>query len=135
MDSMSNQPYKPTVYYFLGGFDVYDREETLGEELNKYNPNNKEGRYYLIKKYIVDRERNLTYRHKFMLLDVLEKALSDVHYDFSEILEENDDEYSSMPDGWNIDNPRGFFEDILKIAKESWKDELYKASLEDPNTW
>lgn len=64
---------------------------------------------------------------------MLEDALNDSHYDFNRILEDDPDEYSSI--AWDINDPRGFFEDILKIAKESWKDELYKASLEDPNTW
>jgi len=26
-------PYEPTLYHFLGPFDVYDREHTLGVEL------------------------------------------------------------------------------------------------------
>jgi len=29
-----------TPAYFLGDFDVYDREESLGEYLSKFNPNN-----------------------------------------------------------------------------------------------
>lgn len=30
---------------------------------------------------------------------------------------------------------RDFFADILRLANEEWKDDLYKASLEDQSTW
>lgn len=33
IDPDTQQPYMPTPSYFLGCFDIYDREHTLGEEL------------------------------------------------------------------------------------------------------
>ena len=37
-------------------------------------------------------------------------------------------------DETEIDDPRLFFADILRLANEEWKDDLYKASLEDQST-
>ncbi|GKX52722.1 hypothetical protein [Budvicia aquatica] len=133
LDPITKQPYDPSLYDFTTYFDIYDREETLGEELSKYDPNIANDRCAIINKYVIDKSNYLTYRHKYLLFKVLEDALNDTHYDFNRILEDDPDEYSSI--AWDINDPRGFFEDILKIAKESWKDELYKASLEDPNAW
>ncbi|MGN7742719.1 hypothetical protein ACTJKT_22405 [Pseudomonas sp. 22526] len=44
LDKDSGVPYLPIPAYFLGGFDIYDREETLGVELEAYDPENPKDR-------------------------------------------------------------------------------------------
>ncbi|WLG93724.1 hypothetical protein [Pseudomonas sp. FP198] len=48
IDPGTRLPYTPTPSYFLGCLDIYDREETLGEELQKYDPNRPIDRKILI---------------------------------------------------------------------------------------
>lgn len=132
----TDTPYNPDIYYFLSGFDVYDDDDgSFENELNKYDPNNDGGREFLIKNYIINRYNGLPYKHKFILVNLLDKTLKKSNFDFNYVFEHYADDYSTLPWDWDIKDPRGFFEDIYKIAKESWKNELYKASLEDPNAW
>ncbi|MGF6151506.1 hypothetical protein [Pseudomonas fluorescens] len=134
IDPGTGKPYLPTPSYFLGCFDIYDREETLGEELEKFDPNNPADREELILKYSLPRKR--TYRQRFLLYKCLEEALQNEDYDFESLLAHDPESYSSFPDGWDeMENPRGFFEDIYRLASEAWKDDLHKASLEDQSTW
>lgn len=134
IDPGTEQPYIPTPSYFLGCFDIYDREETLGEELERYDPNNQIDREELILKYCLTNERS--YRHRYLLYKCLEESLQDKSYDFQALLEHDPEEYSSLPDGWDEMNcPRLFFEDIFRLATIQWKDDLHKASLEDQSTW
>lgn len=131
-----NIPYKPKLQYLLGPFDVYDREETLGEELASYDMNITTNREQLINKYMIYKSTDLTYRHRKSLADMLGSALDDTSYDFSQILKPAPGFYCSLPWGWSdMENPRGFFEDIYRLMIEGWKDDLRKASLEDPSTW
>lgn len=62
IDPDSGTPYIPTLYYFLGAFDIYDREETLGEELSQYDPNNPSDRAKLVKNYCLPRYKNHSYK-------------------------------------------------------------------------
>ncbi|MBK5302840.1 MULTISPECIES: hypothetical protein [Gammaproteobacteria] len=134
IDPDTQQPYMPTPSYFLGCFDIYDREHTLGEELEKFNPNDPADREELILKYCL--VRNRTYRHRFLLYKCLEEALQDKSYDFQSLLEYDPEAYSSFPCGWDeMENTRVFFEDIYRLATVEWKDDLQKASLEDPASW
>ncbi|QQZ42373.1 hypothetical protein IF690_02205 [Pseudomonas sp. SK3(2021)] len=135
-DEKSDTPYTPTPSYFLGGFDIYDREETLGVELEKYNPEDPNERIKLIERYCLDRYKHLSHRHKFLLLKSLESALLDRNYDFGQLLEDTPEEHSSLPYGWDeMQNPRGFFEEIFRLASLHWKEDLAKASLENPLEW
>jgi glutamine phosphoribosylpyrophosphate amidotransferase len=43
------KPYVANIDSFLGGIEIYDREETLGEELWKYNPNKISDREEIVK--------------------------------------------------------------------------------------
>ena len=134
IDPDTRQPYIPTPTYFLGCFDIYDREETLGEELEKFNPNNPSDREELILKYCLDRNR--TYRHRFLLYKCLEKALEDKNYDFQSLFKYDPEAYSSFPCGWDeMENTRAFFEDIYRLATIEWKEGFQKASLEDQSNW
>lgn len=133
----SNQPFNPTLNYFLGVFDTYDLEETLGIELNKYDPNNSEDMQKLARKSINSLKwiTNESYHYSWVLVNLLEKALNNPSYDFSYIFKNDEDNCFFLPWEWNIKDPRGFFEEILKVAKEEWKEDLEKASKEDPSTW
>ena len=134
IDPGTEQPYVPTPSYFLGCFDIYDREETLGEELEQFDPNNPADREELILKYCLTRKRS--YRHRFLLYKCLEEALQDAAYDFKSLLAYDPEAYSSFPCGWDeMDNTRAFFEDIFRLATLEWKDDLQKASLEDQSSW
>lgn len=57
LDKDSGTPYRPTSAYFLGGFDIYDREETLGTELETYNLEDPKDRIELIEKYCLNRHK------------------------------------------------------------------------------
>ncbi|MEO6676972.1 MAG: hypothetical protein ABIO21_06305 [Pseudomonas sp.] len=136
IDPGSGQPYIPTPSYFLGCFDIYDREETLGEELERFDPNNPVDREVLIREYCFDRRWKPPYRQKYLMVKCLEKALQDEGYDFQALLKYDPEAYSSFPCGWDeMENARGFFEDILKWALIEWREDLQKASLEDSSTW
>jgi hypothetical protein len=127
-------PYTPTPSYFLGCFDIYDREESLGVELEKFDPNEPADREILVVKYALKGKRS--YREKYLLYKCLEAAVMDKEYDFQALLEHDPQECSSFPDGWDeMDNPRLFFEEIYRLAGELWRDDLYKAEIEDQSTW
>ena len=131
-----NKPYQPKFRHFLSPFDIYDREETLGEIFSTYNINHKRDREKLIKKYIIDKSTDLNYRHRKLLVDTLGDALEDETYDFSQALSQAPGFYCSLPWGWSdMEDPRGFFEDIYRMTNEWWKDDLQKASQEDQSTW
>ncbi|WLH14118.1 hypothetical protein PSH58_07265 [Pseudomonas hefeiensis] len=128
--------YDPQIGHFLGGFEVYDCEETLGEELLQYDIECARDRKKLIYKYVVHRFRNLSYRHKFLFFCVLAIALDDPDYDFSKVFEHEVVSHSALPPGWDeMEDFRVFFEDIYKYLAEEWSEELDKASQEDPTTW
>jgi hypothetical protein len=134
IDPGTEQPYIPTPAYFLGCFDIYDREETLGEDLDAYDPNEAADREVLILKYCLSGCRS--YRKKFLLYKCLEEALQDKNYDFHSLLKYDPEEYSSFPGGWDeMENTRAFFEDIFRLATLEWNDDLQKASLEDKSAW
>jgi len=128
--------FEPSLMWFIGVFNVYDREETRGEELEVFNPDNKLEREHLIVRYSLKLDC-LSYRHKFLLFEFLAEKLRDQSYDF-QVLFNIDDVYdSSWPrvEWYALKKPRGFFEDVLRLASVEWKDDIQKASLEDQTTW
>ncbi|WLG85351.1 hypothetical protein PSH97_02140 [Pseudomonas cucumis] len=133
---MYDLPFEPTLLYWLGGISIFDREDTRGEALWAYNPNDKSDREKIIKLFVLSNLEYLPYRHRFLMLKILEDALVQISFDFSTQFESDYDANTSMAwDETEIDDPRGFFEDIYKLASEEWKDDLHKASLEDQSTW
>ncbi len=66
MHPFLDRPYEPQLDHFLGGFEIYDCEESLGEELLRYKLECAEDRKELIYRYVIHRFRNLSYRHKFV---------------------------------------------------------------------
>src|ERR1700712_5200715 len=99
IDPGTMKPYLPTPTYFLACFDVYDREETLGEELETFNPDDSDDREKLITIYCLPMRRS--YKHKYLMFKCLELALQDENYDFGSLLQDDPEAYSSLPCGWD----------------------------------
>ncbi|MHC8356163.1 hypothetical protein ACYZTL_13255 [Pseudomonas sp. LB3P81] len=136
MHPFLNVPYNPRLEHFLGGFDIYDREGSLGVELSAYDPGCPSDREFLISRFVIKRFAGLSYRHKFILFFVLREALDGDSSVFSEILEHDPMSHSLLPLGWNeMKDPRAFFEDVYVKLSEAWVDDLYKASQEDFSEW
>ncbi|WP_189672587.1 hypothetical protein [Pseudomonas sp. SWRI154] len=131
-----NKEFVPDLMWFVGQFDVYDREETRGAMLEVYNPDNEHDRLELIRKYGLDL-KCLSYRHKYVLLSFLEEKLNDPDFDFQSVFYIEEDCAGSWPRGewYNLKNPREFFRNVYVIAKEKWKEDVEKAALEDPFDW
>lgn len=134
-DPFLDEPYIPDVNYFIGGIEIYDKEDTLGKELWEYDPNKISDREKIIKKYILASLNYLSYRHKFLLFEKLEELLTTEDHDFSAYFEYLEEEYIAL--AWYADeivDPRGFFSKIYEISKIVWKEDLIKAESEDRST-
>ncbi len=120
-----------TPAYFLGDFDVYDREETLGEYLSNFNPNDTEQLCTVLEEKFFNggRLRKFSLGHKYELLRVLARALSDAEYDFAAVIDGLDD-YFCLPWSWEIKYPRRFFETIYLKMYEHWGEELIADGFE-----
>lgn len=84
------------------------------------------------------REEWLTYRHKYVFLKVLKDALDDPNYDFSSefAFDYESNEYNCIAwDETEIEDPRGFFQDIYNHVYLEWKTEVDKAAREDMSKW
>jgi len=129
-------PYEPKLSYILAGISIYDQEETLGQSLWIYNPNKRDEREVIINNFIIPNLDYLSYRHRFVIFKLLESFLSKTDFDFATQFESDYDEPRTI--AWNeaeIDDPRGFFEDIYRLASKEWKDDLHKASAENQSDW
>lgn len=135
LDRHHLEPYLPRLSYLIGRFSVYDREETLGEELNKYDPNDPVDRDLLIRRYCLSLTPGETFLHRRAMFDLLEQALADSDFDFASVwADDEDDEYFyefwSWPSDWpEINDPRGLFQAIRDTAKEVWCEDLMRSSL------
>ena len=116
----SDMDFIVTPVFFLGAFDVYDREETLGLELSQFDPNVERSRAELLRRYIVENPQysRLTAEHRTEMLSVLKTAL-DEEFDFDGMLASltlvGD---FSLP--WKIVSPRTLFEDLYRLAVTRW---------------
>lgn len=121
-------PFEPSPAFFLGEFDIYDREETLGEYLNEFDPNDRQQlRQILNEKYFRGRgEMELSAEHKIVLVRVLAQSLQNPDYNFSSLFDTDpeDGDVFSLPFDWKIKEPRMFFEEVYRLATEFWADEL-----------
>lgn len=135
-DPFLNEPFDPSLKWFIGVFDVYDREQDLGLAMEKLNPNKKTDREALIKIYALQLDY-LSYRHKYVLIKALENSLNDEKYDFQSLFEIREDDSASWPreEWYELESPRDFLLDVYLLAQFEWKDDLQKASLEDQSTW
>jgi hypothetical protein len=132
----SDALYVPTLYHFLGPFDVYDREHTLGVELDAWDMNDPAQRAALIRRDITSQYKELSYRHRHALVAVLAQALQDPAYDFQAILEHDPETTYALPARWDeMDDPRAFFADIYRLVRQDWRDDLARAAAEDPSSW
>lgn len=130
----SNLPYQPTLRYWVSCFMGYHMPPALDAELSRYNPNIAADRDYLIRRYCLARSHGEeNFRHRRLLVDVLQAALADPDYDFQPVWEEDEDDYedSQWPTAWpaEIENSRDFFQRLLNAAQELWRDDLRRASL------
>ena len=110
--------------YFLAEFDIYDREEDLGEELNRFDPNNSSDLRLLFNKYMFSGKivERYTVAHKEALAKVLEETLSNTEFDFKELIEsmlESEDGFS-LPSKWVIESPRLFFLEAYRAIYDTW---------------
>ena len=129
-----DMPYEPTLYHFLGPFDVYDREETLGVELDAWDMHDPLQRAALIRRDITSQYKELSYRHRHALVAVLAQALQDPAYDFSVFLEHDPESTYALPTRWDeMADPRAFFADIYRLVQQDWGDDLARAAAEDPS--
>jgi hypothetical protein len=135
-DPYLSQEFEPGLTWFIGVFDVYDREETRGLELEVYNPNDSTDRELLVRKYCLNLPY-LSYRHKLVLFEYLEMVLQDQNYEFQKLFEIDESETASWPRGewYSLEDPRGFFQELYRFAKEAWGEDLAKAAGEDRSTW
>ena len=118
--------YNPSVGYLLGGIDVYDQEESLGESLWGLDPNS-DDREKIIREYIIPYQSYLSYKHKFVLLNKLSSALKDKDFDFSVFFGVDVDSHTATAwDASEVETPRSFFE--LKTALR-WQKKSVGASL------
>ncbi|MFJ7316235.1 hypothetical protein ACIQVE_26495 [Pseudomonas sp. NPDC098747] len=129
-------PFIPQLSYWLGGIETFDREETRGVALSAYDPNKPHDRAVVIREFILNNFPGFTYRHKFLMVEILEDALNSPDFDFSKQFEDDYDSNTCV--AWDetvVDDPRGFFEDIHKLAIEEWSDDLNKARVESRSLW
>ncbi|MDR6609092.1 hypothetical protein [Pseudomonas synxantha] len=135
-DPFVDEEFEPDLMWFIGAFNVYDREETRGIELEVYDPNDKSDRAELIKGYSLNLGC-LSYRHKLLLVEALAEKLSEEDYDFQALFDIDEREAASWPRGewYELDDPREFLQDVYSWAQEIWRDDLLKAKLEDRATW
>ncbi|MCH8622615.1 hypothetical protein [Undibacterium sp. TS12] len=122
---MCSADFQPDPTSFLAVFDIYDREESLGVELAKYDPNDFAQLNTLMRDfYFSVKDDFFKPEHKAELIRVLAEALHDNSYDFAALVVYEYNEYISLPDTWEIHNPRQFFRNIYTIASEHWKNDL-----------
>ena len=125
----STVDFEPTLSLFLGPFDIYDREETLGETLNKYDPLDPKQLQKLFNKYIFSRfddKHGYTIEHRVLIVKSLIETLDDQHYDFSKYFPdyEDDDNYFYLPWTWSFPRPRYFFEQAYIAVVRHWGQEF-----------
>lgn len=137
IDYRTGKLYTPQLSYYLGGLDIYDREHTLGIELEKYDMHNMNDRMFVLEKYCIDRmSRTNDYKKKFLLWSELKNALDDPGHNFHQYIKYDTNEYAAL--AYTEDefgDARTLFEQLFKIATEKWNSELELASREDSDLW
>jgi hypothetical protein len=120
----SDVDFDVTPAYFLGDFDIYDREEELGVKLNAFDPNEEGALLLLMDKFFFrgGRVASLQPEHKAELLRVLSAALDDKNFDFRALVSPGEHLkcYFTLPDSWKIRDPRELFGRIYMLAASRW---------------
>ncbi|WP_394133504.1 hypothetical protein [Marinobacter nauticus] len=122
----SNCEFKPSLAFFLGEFDIYDREESLGGYLNGFDPNDRKQVRLLSEQLFFNgaRVKSLTAEHKKVLFELLVEALGEPDHDFRSVFDMDEDDCFCQPFDWEINDYRLFFEKFYRLAINHWGDEL-----------
>ncbi|WP_445366213.1 hypothetical protein ACJJJB_10680 [Microbulbifer sp. ANSA001] len=130
----SKMAFEPSPGWFLGPFDIYDREESLGEKLNEYDPLESNQLQNLFDEYFF-KECGYATKHKAAMVKCLVEALSEDAYDFSIHLPNYEDEenYFFLPSSWEFSRPRYIFEQAYIASVRHWGNELKETGLELPD--
>jgi hypothetical protein len=132
----SNVDFDVTPSYFIGDFDIYDREDSLGEYLNKFDPNDKKQlQALLIERFFKGpRVAKLTVEHKAELMKVLIESLKSDDFDFDSILTQDREpgDYFELPWDWDFERPRYYFEEVYRLAIEFWGNEILESGVKLP---
>lgn len=115
-----------TPEIFSAAFDIYDREEYLGEELNKFNPNDSSDLEWLFDKYFFNNRHEsvaFSLEHKIYIEKMLREALLKCK-DMGFYLRSEKDDFFYLPFGWHIENPRAFFVQAYRGIIKNWAEEL-----------
>lgn len=122
----TNFEFDPSLSYFIGDLDIYDREETLGVYLDRFDPNNRGDVCNLLKEMFFHgpSASGLSISHKEFLVELLINALRDPGFDFCKPFETDDGngDTFTLPFSWEIKKPRMFFEEAYRIALSEWHD-------------
>ncbi|MBH3361504.1 MULTISPECIES: hypothetical protein [Pseudomonas] len=137
IDERTGLEYTPSLRHFLAGLNIYDREETLGEELENYDITNERDREIVIRKYCVeDLEQCYNYKIRYLLWAHLKNALNDKSHDFASIFEDDPDDHSTLAFYEDeFGDPREFFSKIFEISSARWSADLARAQQENPTIW
>lgn len=118
--------FKPSISDFIGNLDIYDREETLGVYLDRFDPNNRGDVCNLLKETFFHgpSTSGLSISHKEFLVELLINALRDPGFDFCKPFDTDDGNCDTftLPFSWEIKKPRMFFEEAYRIALSEWHD-------------
>ncbi|MDN5505950.1 MAG: hypothetical protein L0H10_19340 [Comamonas sp.] len=115
----------------LAPFDIYDREESLGQELAAYDPNDPQQLLLLLDRYFFPccEQASWSTAHKVMLTRSLQAALQSLQYDFAAPLEDSHDDCFYLPATWQIQAPRQFFLNAYSILLKRWVAEFATAGF------
>lgn len=122
----SSAPFTPTPAYLLGEFCVYDREESLGEELGRYDPNVPSDLTTLLEGHFFStwsEEHGYTAQHKWEFAKSVADALANPDFDFAALLADDHDECFYLPAAWKIVDPRLFYIRAYKLLFDRWSQE------------
>lgn len=133
-DPFTGLPFTVDLRFFATCFDVFDREEDLGEELNCLDPNNDQQ----LKQLFIKRLFSSKYTHKYMphhkydVARVLEQALLNPSTDFKSVLSWQNlvDIDVSLPTAWMIRDARHYFWVAYCALIDTWKLEITNAGFE-----
>src|SRR5690554_818278 len=122
----SNCVFKPSLTFFLGELDIYDKEESLGEYLNGFDPNDRNQVRLLLDELFFNgaRVKSLGAEHKKVLFELLVEALGEPGHDFRSVFEMDEDDCFCLPCDWEVNDYRLFFEELHRLAIDHGGDEL-----------